>query len=170
MNLKVLNTVVWSWSSDETEEERCQEGNLGKQRLCLALSAIRIFLEDSTDTRLWDHDKPDSNLRWKHWCQITGHWRTSSEAGKGCSWQNVARACLSSKPESCAEPITESRKSITSLRDGHHLDFPNAGQQNSRGMGTKLTPLYGMFKLQVENWAPELLTRCFWGWEAANLT
>lgn len=41
MNLKVLNTVVWSWSSDQTEEERWQEGILGKQRLYLAQCAIR---------------------------------------------------------------------------------------------------------------------------------
>lgn len=90
------------------------------------------------------------------------------------SWQNPARACLSSKTESCAELTTESRKGLTFLKGWTHFpegtDITNTGQQNSGGMGSKLTPLYGMFKLQVENWAPELLTRCFWGWEAANLT
>lgn len=38
------------------------------------------------------------------------------------------------------------------------------------GTGTESTLLYGMYKLQVENWAQKLLPGCCWEWEMVNLS
>lgn len=174
MNLKVLNTVAWSWSSDQTEEERWQEGILGKQRLCLALCAIKVSLEDSKGIRLRDHDKPDSNLRRKHWYQINGQWRAFIEAVKDCSLaEKIQWWLVYPASQNHLGWITQCKQERHRFPEGPETTWTSPMPVNRRsegGTGAEWTPLCGMFELQVENWAQKLLPRCCWGWEAANLT
>lgn len=173
MNLKVLNTVVWSWSSDQTEEERWQEGILGKQSPCLGLCATTVSLEDSTEIRLWGHGEPDHNLRRKHWCWLNGHWRAFIEAAnESISAEKIQRWLVYPASQNHPGWINQWKQRQCSP-EGPEITWTspmpvNRSSEGARGM--EWTPLYGMFKLQVENWAQKLLPRCCWGWEAANLT
>lgn len=126
MNLKVLNTAVWSWSSDQTEEERWQKGILGKQRLCLALCATEVSLEDSrrsdceTIVNLAATSRGNTGAK----SMVTGELLLRQLKAAAYLRKPIENLALQQARITLAELTSESRRGAATLKGQRSLEHP----------------------------------------------